>query len=67
MADTEEKTEEVKVEVKASATPATSTSKGEGPMMYKGYDIRWLKELGDEHPDSKRLVSEYEVKYGEIK
>ena len=33
---------------------------------YKGYDIRWLKKLGEEHPDFK-LVAEYESKFGEIK
>lgn len=36
------------------------------PRMYEGYDIRWLKEVGEDHPDFK-LVSEYEKKYGEIK
>ena len=43
-----------------------NTSKGKGPQWYKGYDIRWLKGLGDEHPDSERLVGEFEEKYGEI-
>ncbi len=40
--------------------------KKEAPMMYKDYDIRWLKKLGNEHPDYK-LVAEYEAEYGEIK
>ena len=34
--------------------------------VYKGYSIRWLKEIGSEHPDFK-LIAEYEEKYGEIK
>ena len=28
---------------------------------YKGYDMRWLKDLGEEHPDF-YLVAEYEAK-----
>ena len=53
------KTEKPKVDMR-------STSKGEGPRWYKSYDIKWLKELGTEHPDF-HLVAEYESKYGEIK
>lgn len=34
--------------------------------MYKGYDIRWLKGIGEEHPDY-HLVAEYEEKYGDKK
>lgn len=45
---------------------ATSKKAG-GQKMFKGYDIRWLKGLGEEHPDSGRLVSEYEKKFGVIK
>ena len=44
-----------------------ATSKGEGPLWYKSYDIRWLKGLGEEHPKSERLVEKYENKYGVIK
>jgi len=33
---------------------------------YKGYDIRWLKSVKDEHPAGK-LVDEYEKKFGKIK
>ena len=44
-----------------------TSKKAGGPVMFKGYDIKWLKELGEEHPDSEKLVSEYEIKYGEIK
>ena len=33
---------------------------------YKNYDIRWLKSIGEIHPDFK-LVAEYEKKNGEIK
>ena len=50
-------------ETKVSMIP---TSKGKGPQWYKGYDIRWLKELEDEHPDFP-LVAEYETKFGEVK
>ena len=50
-----------------SALKIATSKKAGGPVRYEGYDIRWLKELGDEHPDSKRLVSKYEKKYGEIK
>ena len=32
---------------------------------YKGYDMKWLKDI-PEHPDF-NLVSEYEAKNGEIK
>lgn len=53
------KSESSKVDMRA-------TSKGEGPTNYKGYDIKWLKKLGDEHPDFP-FVEEYEKKYGEIK
>ena len=42
------------------------TSKGKGPQWYKGYDIKWLKGLEDEHPDFP-FVAEYEKKFGEIK
>ena len=42
------------------------TSKGEGPLWFKSYDIRWLKGLKDEHPDFP-LVAEFEKKYGVIK
>lgn len=35
------------------------------PRFYKGYDVRWLKKVED-HPD-KKLVEEYESKYGEVK
>ena len=50
-----------------SALKIATSKKAGGPVSYKGYDIKWLKELGDEHPDSAKLVSEYEKKYGEIK
>jgi hypothetical protein len=30
---------------------------------YKGYDIEWLRELGEEHPDF-HLVAEYDAKKG---
>ena len=33
---------------------------------YKGYDIKWLKGLGNEHP-AFPLVAEYEAKFGEVK
>lgn len=56
----------LKKKKKAEAMIETSKKAG-GPKMYKSYDIRWLKELGDEHPDSEKLVSEYEKKFGEIK
>ena len=53
---------------KAQSALKIATSKKEGgPVRFKGYDIKWLKELGEEHPDSLKLVSEYEKKYGEIK
>lgn len=35
------------------------------PSMYKGYDIKWLKSVKDEHPDG-NLVNEYESKFGEV-
>ncbi len=50
-------------ETKADMIP---TSKGKGPQWFKGYDIRWLKGLEDEHPDFS-FVAEYENKFGEIK
>ncbi len=50
-----------------SALKIATSKKAGGPVVYKSYDIKWLKELGDEHPDSERLVSEYEEKYGVIK
>lgn len=50
-----------------SALRRPTSKKAGGPVRYKGYDIKWLKELGDEHPDSERLVSEYEAKFGTIK
>ena len=50
-----------------SALRRATSKKAGGPVMYESYDIKWLKELGEEHPDSKRLVSKYEKKYGEIK
>ena len=31
---------------------------------YGGYDIEWLRELGEEHPDF-HLVAEYDEKYPE--
>jgi len=34
--------------------------------VYKGYDMRWLKSVRDEHPDG-GLVDKFEKKYGEIK
>lgn len=46
--------------------PKAKPKKKEAPMMYEGYDIRWLKRIGAEHPEFK-LVAEYEKKYGEIK
>lgn len=55
-----------KKKVQSTLKRETSKKAG-GPMMFKGYDIKWLKELGEEHPDSKKLVSEYEEKYGELK
>lgn len=33
---------------------------------YKSYNMRWLKEVKDEHPDG-YIVDEYEAEYGEIK
>jgi len=33
---------------------------------YKGYDIKWLKSVKNEHPDG-HLVDEYEKKNGEVK
>ena len=50
-----------------SALKIATSKKAGGPVRYKGYDIRWLKGLGEEHPDSERLVSDYEDKYGKIK
>lgn len=41
------------------------TDKGEGPSFFKGYDIKWLKETGEEHGDF-GLVEVYEKKYGVI-
>ena len=41
------------------------TSKGEGPVWYKSYDIKWLKREQANHPDG-NLVDEYEEKYGVI-
>lgn len=32
------------------------------PRFYEGYDIEWLRELGEEHPDF-NLVAEYDAKY----
>lgn len=32
---------------------------------YKGYDVKWLKEIGEEHPDF-GLVAEFEKANGEI-
>ena len=32
---------------------------------YEGYDIRWLRELGEEHPDY-YLVAEYDEKYPKV-
>lgn len=49
-----------------SALKRKTSKKAGGPVRYKGYDIKWLKGLGEEHPDSERLVSGYEKKYGEI-
>ena len=49
-----------------SALKIATSKKAGGPVVYKSYNIKWLKELGDEHPDSAKLVSEYEEKYGEI-
>jgi hypothetical protein len=37
----------------------------EKPTMYKGYDMRWLKEQGEIHEHYK-LVAEYEAKYGKV-
>ena len=39
-------------------------AKPEKPRMYKGYDIRWLKETED-HPDY-YLVAEYEAEFGKV-
>lgn len=36
--------------------------KEEGPMMYEGYDIKWLRKEPS-HPDY-HLVAEYDEKYG---
>ena len=47
---------------KAKKEPFTNLEAG----FYKGYDIRWLKKVRDEHPDGK-LVNEYEKKFGVIK
>ena len=52
---------------KQSSLKLPTSEKEGGPVMYKGYSIKWLKELGDEHPDSEKLVGEYEKKYGVIK
>lgn len=51
---------------KQSALRRPTSKKAGGPMKFKGYDIKWLKGLGEEHPDFK-LVSEYEKKFGVIK
>ena len=55
-----------KKKAQSKLTIATSKKAG-GQVMYEGYDIKWLKELGEEHPDSERLVGKYEKKYGVIK
>lgn len=34
---------------------------GEAPGRYKGYDIEWLRSLGEEHPDH-HLVAEFDTK-----
>jgi hypothetical protein len=39
--------------------------KEEKPTMYKGYDMKWLKEQGTVHEDF-YLVAEYEAKFGEV-
>ena len=52
---------------KQSSLKLPTSEKEGGPVMYKGYSIKWLKELGERPPDSKRLVGEYENKYGVIK
>ena len=58
----------LKSKKKAQSSLKIKTSKKSGgPVMYKGYNIKWLKGLGEEHPASKKLVGKYEKKYGEIK
>jgi len=37
----------------------------EKPINYKGFNIGWLKEIGESHPEY-HLVKEYEDIYGEI-
>lgn len=43
----------------------SAKASGDNPSIYKGYDIRWLKNVGEDHADF-YLVAEYEAKYGEI-
>ena len=51
------------VEEKVEEVEEVATN-GDGPVMYKDYDIKWLKNNSD-HPEF-GLVAEYEEKYGEI-
>lgn len=37
--------------------------KKDAPGWYKGYDIKWLRGLGEEHPDF-HLVAEYDAQEG---
>lgn len=62
------KEEELVPETDAAKEEPKKTAKASGnsPSIYKGYDIRWLKSLGNEHADF-NLVAEYEAQYGEIK
>ena len=32
--------------------------------MYKGYDMKWLRGIGEDHPDFE-LVAEFDSKYGD--
>lgn len=54
------------VEQPAPTIPIKKDGKrAEAPQWFKGYDIRWLKKIRNEHPDG-NLVEEYENKHGEI-
>jgi hypothetical protein len=47
--------------------PKKKKKKEEAPadFVYKSYDIRWLKGIGEEHPDF-ALVAEFEEKFGPL-
>jgi len=57
---------EKEVEKKEEETKEEKEVVAQADFMYKDYDIKWLKGLGDEHPEF-HLVAEYEAEYGEIK